>query len=114
MAAKNEKGTNVNVVTQETEKQVSEQSIQILEEEKPKKKRKVSELTEKRNAITFDYMVNYISQNAPKDKKWFKEVAFDEEKKYKHFAARKAFINKYMPELAGQSKDSKWERVKDW
>lgn len=44
-------------------------------------------------------MVKYIEENKPNDKAWFKSVAFDSKGKYSHFKARKAFCEKYMPEI---------------
>ena len=40
-------------------------------------------------------------------------MAFDN-KKYNHFTARKAFIDIYMPELKTETKQSKWDMVKNW
>lgn len=44
-------------------------------------------------------MVKYIEENKPNDKAWFKSVAYDSKGKYSHFKARKAFCEKYMPEI---------------
>lgn len=70
--------------------------------------------------ITFDDMVKYIEQNAPTDKAWFKENAFSVDrfgnKKYNHLKAKKAFCEKYMPDLVPvrKGKENKSDILKDW
>lgn len=61
--------------------------------------------------MSLEDMVNYIKKNAPQDKDWFLKQAFvtrDIKKKgvvigqkevYNHLSARKAFCEKYMPEI---------------
>lgn len=48
--------------------------------------------------ITFDDMKEYIEKNAASDKEWFKNVAI-KDGKYQHLVAKKAFCEKYMPEI---------------
>lgn len=57
--------------------------------------------------ITTEFMANYIANNHPEDKKWFKEIAFDDNGKYQHLIAKKAFCEKYMPDLIPTKKDKK-------
>ena len=71
--------------------------------------------------ITFEDMVNYIEKEAPNDKKWFKGVAMSLDKKgnlkYNHLKAKKAFCEKYMPELIPTKKEPKTNKsdiLKDW
>lgn len=67
--------------------------------------------------ITFEEMVNYIETNAPEDKSWFKSVATNEKGKYNHFRAKKAFCQKYMPEIipvAKPKKPNKTDLIKNW
>lgn len=56
--------------------------------------------------ITFDDMKEYIEKNAASDKEWFKSVAI-KEGKYQHLAAKKAFCEKYMPEIIPTKKPDK-------
>lgn len=51
------------------------------------------------NTMKCEDMVKYIEENKPNDKAWFKSVAFDSKGKYSHFKARKAFCERYMPEI---------------
>lgn len=55
--------------------------------------------------ITFEDMKAYIEDNAPNDKEWFKSVAIDSKGVYSHFKARKAFCEKYMPEIIPVAKE---------
>ena len=71
--------------------------------------------------ITFEDMVEYIEKNAPKDKSWFKENAMAIDKngtyKYNHLKAKKAFCEKYFPELIPQRKEQKPNKtdiLKNW
>ena len=71
--------------------------------------------------ITFEDMVEYIEKNAPKDKAWFKETAMVVDKKgnyrYNHLKAKKAFCERYMPEIIPQKKEAKPNKsdiLKDW
>lgn len=48
--------------------------------------------------MKFEDMKAYIEENAPNDKEWFKSVAIVKGS-YSHFKARKAFCEKYMPEI---------------
>lgn len=57
--------------------------------------------------LSLEQMVEYIEKNAPQDKAWFKSQAFktyitkdsEEKSKYSHLEARKAFCERYMPEI---------------
>jgi len=112
MATKKEKTKSVEISTEQNIEKTTEQ--EVTETPKPQKRtRTMSEKTKQRNAITFEYMIEYIQKNAPQDKSWFKEIAFDN-KKYNHFTARKAFIDRYMPELKTETKQSKWDMVENW
>lgn len=72
------------------------------------------------NKITLDDMMEYIETKAPKDKDWFKEIAFVErnnKKVYNHMKAVRAFANKYMPEIIPVKKPkepNKSDKLKDW
>ena len=65
--------------------------------------------------ITLEEMMQYIEKNAPKDKEWFKSVAL-ENGKYVHLKARKAFCEKYMPEIIPTKKEveKKSEKLLNW
>ncbi|MBR4905516.1 MAG: hypothetical protein IKZ44_01535 [Clostridia bacterium] len=54
-------------------------------------------------SITKEFMHDYIENEMPKDKKWFYSVAFPDGK-FNYQEARKAFINRYAPELAPKKK----------
>ena len=95
------------------EEAAKEENASKEEGKKEIKKRKVSAKTEKLNGITFEFMIDYISKNAPDDKQWFKDNAFDDGK-YQHLIARKKFVERYMPELKAEKKISKWEQLKNW
>ena len=71
--------------------------------------------------ITFNDMVEYIENNASKDKAWFKGEAMALDKKgnlkYNHLKAKKAFCERYMPELIPTKKETKTNKsdiLKDW
>lgn len=67
--------------------------------------------------ITAQDIFDYISENAPEDKKWFKSVAYDENGKYQHLVAKKAFAERYMPEIIPVAKEKKTnasDLFKDW
>lgn len=53
--------------------------------------------------ITFQMMLDYIQTNCPNDIEWFKSVALstDDEgnKHYQHLMAKRAFCERYMPDL---------------
>lgn len=58
--------------------------------------------------IKLEDMVSHIEENGGKnDKAWFKSIAFDEKGKYQHLIAKKAFCEKYMPELLPVAKEKK-------
>jgi hypothetical protein len=57
--------------------------------------------------ITFEDMKEYIEQNEPQDKEWFKSIAIDEKGRYQHLIAKKEFCKKYMPEIIPQAKPKK-------
>lgn len=76
--------------------------------------------------MTLEDMMNYIETNAPQDKEWFKSVALEKvfskkEKKeietYNHLKARKAFCERYMPEIipvAKEPKEKKSQKLLNW
>lgn len=64
------------------------------------------------NKLSFVEMKEYILKNAPKDKAWFKKIAIGTRKikdkngnvtktieVYNHLKAKKAFCERYMPDL---------------
>ena len=68
--------------------------------------------------ITLEDMKNYIEENAPQDKDWFKTVAITEtevknkktgktsyKQTYNHFKAREEFCKRYMPEIIPVAKE---------
>lgn len=57
--------------------------------------------------ITAEDMKEYIDKNAPADKAWFKSVAFDENGKYQHLIAVRAFCDRYMPDIVPKAKEKK-------
>lgn len=72
------------------------------------------------NKITLDDMMEYIEANAPDDKAWFKEVAFDvrnQKKVYNHMKAVRKFADRYMPEIIPVKKvkePNKSEKLNNW
>lgn len=69
--------------------------------------------------ITVEDMVDYIEKNdnTESTKKWFKSVAFNEEGKYQHLVAVRAFCEKYCPEIIPVAKEKKpkaSDLLKDW
>lgn len=72
--------------------------------------------------ITFDEMADFIENNHPEDKAWFKEVAYqnkDGEKvdKYNHLNAKLRFCEKYAPNLIPVAKPKeapKAKRLENW
>lgn len=76
--------------------------------------------------ITLEEMKAFIEEHYPQDKAWFKEMAFDtitkedgtKEKKYNHLKAKKAFCEKYNPDLipvaAAPKKPTAKELLEDW
>lgn len=66
--------------------------------------------------LTTEQMKEYIEKNAPADKAWFKSVAFDENGKYQHLIAKKAFAERYMPEIVPVAKAvvKKSDMFADW
>lgn len=68
--------------------------------------------------IKLDDMMKYIEENGnKKDKDWFKSIAFDENGKYQHLIAVRAFCDKYMPEIipvAKQPKEKVSKRLENW
>ena len=63
--------------------------------------------------ITAQEMHDYIEKNCPQDKKWFLSVAF-KDGKYNHLAAKRAFIEKYAPELIKEKKAPASKIFADW
>lgn len=84
--------------------------------------------------ITLEDMKNYIEQNAPQDKEWFKSVAIRPKKvkaknkktkeviekeviTYDHFKAREEFCKRYMPEIipvAKKKEPNKSDILANW
>ena len=72
--------------------------------------------------ITLDDMCDYIEQNAPADKAWFKKAAYSDKEgnpteKYNHLNAVREFCKRYAPELlpvAKEKKEPATTRLKDW
>lgn len=70
--------------------------------------------------ITLSDMKNYIEQNAPQDKDWFKSVAIKKvngKEVYSHFIAREEFCKRYMPEIipvAKKKEPTKAEILANW
>ena len=66
--------------------------------------------------ITFEFMTDYILKNASNDKHWFKSVAIDENGNYNHLVAKKAFCERYMPNVIPKAKPrvKKSDILKDW
>ena len=75
--------------------------------------------------ITLDTMMDYIEENFPKDKAWFKSVALVERTnkkgetvvRYSHLDAVREFCKKYAPELIPESKAKKQtakDKLKNW
>lgn len=67
--------------------------------------------------LTFEEMKEYIETNAAADKEWFKSVAIDEKGVYQHLKAKKAFAEKYMPEIipvAKPKKQTKADILANW
>lgn len=74
-------------------------------------------------SITKEDMVQYISEYAPKDKAWFKQVVIENIKADKNGKERinfilikKAFCERYNPSLLpkAKNKESILDMVKDW
>lgn len=72
------------------------------------------------NKLTFEEMKEYIEKNAPNDKAWFKKEATgtrqikDKDgnvtktiKVYSHLKAKRAFCERYMPEIIPVAKPKK-------
>ena len=61
--------------------------------------------------ITQADMMNYIAENAPKEKEWFKSVALVDDangkKRYHHLRAKKEFCKKFKPDLLPSKKEKK-------
>lgn len=71
--------------------------------------------------ITLKDMAEYIEKNHPNDKGWFKENALRLNKNgkvvYSHLVARKAFFERYFPQLIPKGKEkepNKSDILKDW
>ena len=75
--------------------------------------------------ITLDEMVEFIEENYPEDKAWFKSIAFvdvknkngKKDKRYVHLNAVREFCNRYAPELIPQAKPKKMtakEKLMNW
>ena len=72
------------------------------------------------NTLSFEEMKEYIETKAPQDKAWFKENAYGERKikdkegnvkktiqTYSHLKAKRAFCERYMPEIIPVAKPKK-------
>lgn len=69
-------------------------------------------------------MMKYIEENVPQDKSWFKAIAFEDikhkdgtvEKTYSHLKARKAFCERYMPEIipVAKKKEKASDKLLNW
>ena len=72
--------------------------------------------------ILFDDMYDYINENHPEDKAWFKEIAFQDKEgnkvgKYNHLNAKMQFCKKYAPELIPVAKEKKvpvTKKLENW
>ena len=72
--------------------------------------------------ITFEEMAEFIENNHPEDKAWFKKVAFqnkdgEEVTKYNHLNAKLRFCEKYAPSLIPVAKEKKepiTKRLENW
>lgn len=66
--------------------------------------------------IKLEDMMEYIEQNAKEDKDWFKSVAIDENGKYQHLVAVRAFASKYMPHImpVAKKKVKKSDLLANW
>ena len=63
-------------------------------------------------SMILEEMVTYIKKNAPKDKEWFlgedyvyKTTKDGRKKVYNHLKAKKAFCERYMPEIIPVAKE---------
>ena len=73
-------------------------------------------------SITLDMMCDYIEENAPEDKEWFKKVCYQTKdgkktEKYNHLNATREFCKKYAPELIPVAKEKKEpvsKRLENW
>jgi hypothetical protein len=82
------------------------------------------------NKLTFEEMKEYIEKNAPTDKAWFKKEAMGTReikdkngnvtktiKVYSHLKAKRAFCERYMPELipvAQTKKENVTKILEEW
>jgi len=72
--------------------------------------------------ITFNEMADYIENNHPEDKAWFKEIAFQDKNgnpvnKYNHLNAKLSFCKRYAPALIPVAKEKKepvTKRLENW
>ena len=67
--------------------------------------------------LTFDEMKEYIEEKAPADKEWFKSVAIGKKGAYQHLQAKRAFAERYMPEIipvAKPKKETKADILANW
>ena len=72
--------------------------------------------------IKLEDMVNYILENHPEDKAWFKEVAYQDKNgkdlgKYNHLNAVRQFCGKYAKDLIPVAKEkgaTPTDLLKDW
>lgn len=75
--------------------------------------------------LSLPEMMDYIEKNAPSDKAWFKKVAFKNKRTkdgvrpvYQHLVAKKAFCEKYMPEIIPvkntEVKEKKSDLLANW
>lgn len=71
--------------------------------------------------ITFPDMADFIEENYPDDKEWFKGVCYQNKKgeaveKYNHLNAKLRFCEKYAPNLIPKAKKKELvtQRLADW
>lgn len=68
--------------------------------------------------ITLEDMIRYIdaiddAEEREAEKKWFKSTALNEDGKYNHLKAKRAFCRKYIPSIIPVAK-KKADILKDW
>lgn len=87
--------------------------------------KKIFEAKEGFKKITLDEMMEFIEANYPDDEEWFESIAFDtitkedgtQDTKYNHLKAKKAFCEKYNPDLvpvAAEPKESAKDKFAKW
>lgn len=71
--------------------------------------------------ITLEEMMDFIEENYPEDKAWFKKVAFqnkngEKTEKYNHLNAVREFCKKYAPDLIPKAKEKVTvsDKLREW